>query len=128
LIDLIYSEFSEDILDISQNEERDVNKLGFISKYGKERIAKFLNDNNLQLMVTSHSWITEGVKAYNKERIIIIYSSSNYMDKAGNIAGILNVTKNCNQVVPKLLDSFKTDKKFYKKSATSQLSPIRYRK
>ncbi|MFO0515290.1 MAG: metallophosphoesterase, partial [bacterium] len=63
LIDLLYSEYSEDTTELASNEERDISKLGFITKFGKERLSKFLNDNGLSLLITSHSWVTEGVKA-----------------------------------------------------------------
>ena len=124
IIDLLYSEFSEDVLTVGSFEERDIMKAGFIVKYGKERVSKFLSENSLSLLVTSHSWIPEGVKAYNSEKVLIVYSSTNHMDKAGNIAGMINITKNCNHAIPKLIDTLKSDRKYYKKSI-SQLSPLR---
>lgn len=127
ILDLLYSEFSEDVQLISSNEERDTMKCGFILKYGKDRISKFLADNNLSLLITSHCWIPEGVKAFNNEKIIIVYSSTNHMDKAGNIGGMINITKNCAHAIPKLIDIFKSDKKFYKKTITST-SPLRIKK
>lgn len=128
IIDILYSEYSEDILDVSLNEERDIHKLGYISKFGKERLSKFLNENDLSLIITSHSWITEGVKAYNNDKIVLVYSASNYMDKGANIAGILSITKNCKQIIPKLLDTFKHEKKYYKNSKNIMISPIRFKK
>lgn len=127
MLDLLYSEYSEDVQLISSNEERDTLKSGFILKYGKDRISKFLADNNLSLLITSHTWIPEGVKAYNNEKILITYSSTNHMDKAGNIGGMINITKNCAHAIPKLIDVFKTDRKFYKKTITTS-SPIRIKK
>jgi len=128
IIDILYSEYSEDVQELSLNEERDVSKLGFITKYGKERVSKFLGENGLSLLVCSHSWVPEGVKAYNQDKVVVVYSASNYMDKAANIAGILNVTKNCNQIIPKLLDSFKQDKKYYKNIKNQVISPVRFKK
>lgn len=128
IIDILYSEFSEDISDVSLNEERDISKLGYISKFGKERLSKFLLENDLSLLVTSHSWITEGVKAYNNDKIVLVYSASNYMDKGANIAGMLSITKNCKQIIPKLLDTFKHEKKYYKNSKNMMISPIRFKK
>jgi len=128
IIDLLYSEYSDEITEVSINEERDLLKLGFITKYGRDRVGRFLNDNGLSLLLCSHSWVTEGVKAYNNDRVVIVYSASNYMDKAGNIAGILNISKNCNQVIPKLLDTFKQEKKFYKNNKNQVISPVRFKK
>lgn len=127
LIDLLYSEFTEDTPSIMVNEERDTSKTGNIVKFGKDRVSKFLAENGLALLVTSHCWIPEGVKAYNNDKIILVYSSTNHMDKAGNIAGMLNLTKNCNHAIPKLIDTFKNDKKYYKKNI-NQLSPLKYKK
>lgn len=127
LLDILYSEFCKDVLCVSNNEERDLLKTGLIVKYGKERLNKFLSDNNLSFIITSHSWIPEGVKIYNNEKIINVYSCTNYMDKAGNIAGMLVLTKNCLNAKPKLIDAFKTDKKYYKRNV-SILSPIKLSK
>ena len=128
IIDLLYSEYCEDIQEVSTNEDRDTQKFGYITKFGKDRLAKFLNDNNLSLLLTSHSWVNEGVKAYNNEKIVIIYSCTSYMDKASNIGGILNVTKNCNHIIPKLIDNIKIEKKMFKNIKNSNNSPVRYKK
>lgn len=127
IIDILYSEYSEDIMTIGLNEERDVNKYGFIVKYGKERLEKFLSDNSLSLVIASHSLINEGVRIYNNEKLIIVYSSSNYMDRVGNTGGMLVITKNCNYIFPKLIENYKTEKKYYKKG-NFILSPYRNKK
>ena len=125
LIDLIWSEYSDEINEIAINEERDITKSGFILKYGKERVNKFLQDNKLSMLITSHQWIQEGIKTFNNDKVVIIYSATNYMDKYNNIAGMINITKKPSVVVPKLIDVFKTDKKNYRPS--KNISPIRWK-
>ena len=122
VIDILYSEYSEDIDDIAVNEDRDTNKLGFILKYGKERVSKFLQDNNLMLLVTSHQYIQEGMKPMANDKILVVYSATNYMNKCGNFAGIITINKNSTRIVPKLIDVNKTDKKTWRPS--KNISPI----
>ena len=123
LLDLLWSEYSDDINELAINEERDITKSGFILKYGKERLNKFLSENNLQLLISSHSWIGEGIKSFNNDKLLTVFSATNYMDKYGNIAGMVYVTKNSSQIIPKLIDVFKNDKKNYKPS--KNVSPVR---
>jgi protein phosphatase len=123
LIDLLWSEYSDDITEIAVNEERDTIKSGFILKYGKDRLNKFLQDNKLNILLTAHQWVGEGIKSYNSDKLVIIHSATNYMDKYNNIGGMLNITKNSQYIIPKLIDIFKTEKKNYKPS--KNISPVR---
>ena len=123
IIDLLWSEYSDSVNDLAVNDERDVNKSGFIVKYGKDRLNKFLVENNIALLVTSHMWIAEGVKKFANDKIVVVYSATNYGDKAMNLGGILNINKYSTTIIPKLIDIWKGDKKSYKTS--KNLSPIR---
>lgn len=123
LMDLLWSEYCDEISEVAVNEERDLTKSGFILKYGRDKLNKFLSENKLMLLITSHQWISEGVKSFNNDKILNVFSSTNYADKYNNIAGMLNVTKNPIQIIPKLIDVYKTDKKNY--SSVKNLSPVR---
>lgn len=125
LIDLLWSEYSDEVNELSVNEERDMVKSGFILKFGKDRVNKFLQDNKLSLLVTSHQWIGEGIKSFCNDKLLIVYSATNYMDKYNNIGGMVNITKNSTHIYPKLIDVFKTDKKNYKPS--KNISPVRWK-
>jgi protein phosphatase len=125
ILDLLWSEYSDDINDFTINEERDITKSGFILKYGKDRVNKFLQDNKLSLLITSHQVIGEGIKSFNNDKVLMVYSATNYMDKYNNIAGMVNITKNSTHIIPKLIDVFKSDKKNYKPS--KNISPIRWK-
>lgn len=123
IVDLIWSEYTDTTSELIINDERDMNKSGFIVKYGKDRLNRFLMENNLALLVTSHMWIAEGVKKFANDKIVVVYSATNYCDKAMNLAGLLNINKYSTTIVPKLIDIWKGDKKSYK--YTKNLSPIR---
>lgn len=123
LMDLLWSEYSEDIKEVAINEERDITKSGFILKYGKDKLNKFISDNKISLLITSHQWISEGVRSFNNDKLLTVYSATNYGDKHNNIAGMLNLTKLPIQIIPKLIDVYKTDKKNY--TSTKNLSPIK---
>jgi protein phosphatase len=126
LMDLLWSEYSEEINEVAINDERDITKSGFILKYGKDKLNKFLNDNKLSLLITSHQWISEGVRSFNNDKLLTVFSATNYADKHNNIAGMLNLTKVPIQIIPKLIDVYKTDKKSY--TSAKNLSPIRKNK
>lgn len=123
LLDLLWSEYSDDIPELAINEERDITKSGFILKYGKDRLNKFLSDNKLVLMITAHQWVAEGIKLFNNDKLLTVISSTNYMDKFNNIGGMVYITKNSGQIIPKLIDIFKNEKKNYKPS--KNISPVR---
>ena len=126
VLDLLWSEYSDDIGELAVNEERDITKSGFILKYGKDRLNKFLQENNLSLLITSHQCIIEGIKSFNEDKLLTVFSATNYMDKFNNIAGLVYITKNSSQIIPKLIDVFKNDKKNYK--ASKNISPVRKNK
>ena len=81
IIDLLWSEYSDDIDNIEVNNERDKNKNGFIVKYGKERLNTFLEDNNINLLITAHQFVKEGFTTFNNDRLLTVFSATNYMDK-----------------------------------------------
>jgi protein phosphatase len=123
LLDILWSEYSDDIQELAINEERDLTKSGFILKYGKERLNKFLQENNISLLITSHQCLLEGVKSFNNDKLLTVFSASNYMDKFNNLAGMVYITKNSSQIIPKLIDVYKNERKNYKN--TKNISPVR---
>lgn len=123
ILDLIWSEYSDSVNDLAINDERDINKTGFIVKYGRDRLNRFMMENNVALVVTSHMWIAEGVKKFANDKIVVVYSATNYCDKAMNLGGLLNINKYSTTIVPKLIDIWKGDRKSYRNC--KNLSPIR---
>jgi len=123
---LLWSEYSEDIDEVEINEDRDIKKTGSILKYGKERLNRFIQDNNLMMVISSHQFINEGVKSFSNNKLLVVYSVTNFMDKYNNMGGMISINKNSTQITPKLIDVNKTDKKNYKVSNINKVqSPVR---
>ena len=127
IIDLLWSEYSDNIENIEVNNERDKNKNGFIVKYGKERLNKFLTDNKINLLITAHQFVKEGFTTYNNDRILTVFSATNYMDKYKNIGGMITIAKKrANQrmnIIPKLINLNNERKNMYRNNRSP--SPIR---
>ncbi len=124
VIDLLWSEYSDEINNVGVNEERDMTKQGFILKYGKDRLNKFLQENSLMLLITSHQYIQEGIKSFANDKLLTVYSATNYMDKCNNLAGIITINKNSTHIVPKLIDINRNDKKQNYRPSRN-ISPVR---
>ena len=126
ILDLLYSEYSDDIKDIEPNRDREEGK-GFIVNYGKERLNKFLLDNKINLLITSHKFCKEGVMSFNDDRLLQVFSASNYYDKYNNLGGMIFIgKKNKNKpinIIPRLINSNQNQILTYRKNIPS--SPIK---
>ena len=130
IIDLLWSEYSEDVEKIGVNFERDRYKKGYIVKYGKKQLNKFLEKNGIDLLITAHQFIQEGFIDFNNEKILSLFSSSNYMDKCKNVGAMIMIgKKTANKrinILPKLINSCDEEIECYKKNYSP--SPIKDRK
>jgi diadenosine tetraphosphatase ApaH/serine/threonine PP2A family protein phosphatase len=127
IIDLLWSEYSDNIDNIEVNNERDKNKNGFIVKYGKERLNKFLNENKINLLITAHQYVKEGFTTFNNDRLLTVFSATNYMDKYNNIGGMITIAKKrANKrmnIIPKLINLNNEKKNMYRNNRSP--SPIK---
>ena len=127
IIDLLWSEYSDNIDNIEVNNERDKNKNGFIVKYGKDRLNKFLNDNKINLLITAHQYVKEGFTTFNNDRLLTVFSATNYMDKYNNIGGMITIAKKrANKrmnIIPKLINLNNEKKNMYRNNRSP--SPIK---
>ena len=127
VLDLLYSEFSDEIDDIENNRERDKNSKGFIVKYGKKRLDKFLSDNKINLLITSHKFNKEGVFCSNNDRLLQIFSGANYMDKYNNLGGMVIIAKKTKNkpinIIPRLIKANEKTIEAYRKYIPS--SPVK---
>ena len=127
VLDLLYSEFSDEIDDIENNRERDKNSKGFIVKYGKKRLDKFLSDNKINLLITSHKFNKEGVICANNDRLLQIFSGANYMDKYNNLGGMVIIAKKTKNkpinIIPRLIKANEKTIEAYRKYIPS--SPVK---
>ena len=130
VIDLLWSEYCDDIDNIDANVERDKLKKGFIVKYGKNRLNKFLDENKINLLITSHQFVKGGFTTFNNDRILIVFSATNYMNKCGNVGGMITIAKkNANKrmnIIPKLITFNNTKEDTYRRDRSP--SPIRINK
>ena len=130
IIDLLWSEYSDDIDNIDINIERDKYKKGFIVKYGKERLNKFLDDNKINLLITSHMFVSGGFCTFNNDKLLVVFSATNYMNKMRNVGGMINIAKkNVNKkmnIIPKLITHNPSKEDTYRRNNSP--SPVRISK
>ncbi len=126
VLDLLWSEFSDKINDVEVNNERDKLNKGFIVKFGKDRLNQFMNDNKISLIINSHKFIKEGFKTFNNDKLLTIFSGSNYMDKYGNMGGMIIIgKKNANRpmnIIPRLINGNEKKNESYRKNRSP--SPV----
>ena len=130
VIDLLWSEYSDSVDSIEMNVDRDEKKYGFIVKFGKERLEKFLTDNELTMVINSHQFVQEGVMSFCNDKLLTVYSATNYMDEYKNNGGMLILGKRVMNkpinIMPRLINCFKESKENYRKNG--KVSPLRNRK
>ena len=112
ILDLIYSEYYEDDEEenndlYSINNLRDINKRGFIVTYGKKRLDEFMDKNKINLIIAAHKFVKEGFCTYCDDKLLNLFSCSNYMDKENNVGAMIIIgkkakNKNAN-IMPKLI-------------------------
>ena len=108
ILDLLYSEFDNEEDDLyCINTARDKNKKGFFINYGKKKLDEFTEKNNINLIISSHTFVKEGFCTYCDDKLLNIFSCTNYMDKSNNIGAMIIIgkkakNKNAN-IMPKLI-------------------------
>ena len=126
VLDLLYSEYDDeeeqDETNLYRvNTLRDKKNKGFIVKYGKKRLEQFIERNNINLIIASHKFVKEGFCTYCDDKLLNIFSCTNYMNKGNNIGAMIIIgkkTKNKNaNIMPKLIgiNESKSQKEHYRK-------------
>ena len=109
------------------NLKRDKKKYGFIVKYGKDRLNKVLSDNKLQMLITSTKFMPEGFMSFNDGSLLSVFSATNYMDKCGNVGGMLYIAKKVSNkpmcIIPKLINLYESKKECYRKNKSPSPTP-----
>ena len=130
IIDLLWSEYSDDIDNVDMNIERDKYKKGFIVKYGKNRLNKFMEDNKINLLITSHQFVQGGFCTFNNDKLLVVFSATNYMNEYKNLGGMITIAKkNKNKrmnILPKLITVNQKLEDNYRRNNSP--SPIRINK
>ena len=127
VIDLLWSEYSNEINNVDMNKERDKFKKGFIVKYGKGRLNKFMEDNKIDLLITSHQFVPGGFCTFNDDKLLVVFSATNYMNQCKNIGGMITIPKKNPykrmNIIPKLITFNKSEEDTYRRDNSP--SPIR---
>ena len=127
MIDLLWSEYSNEINNVDMNKERDKFKKGFIVKYGKGRLNKFMEDNKIDLLITSHQLVPGGFCTFNDDKLLVVFSATNYMNQCKNIGGMITIPKKNPykrmNIIPKLITFNKSEEDTYRRDNSP--SPIR---
>ncbi len=84
-------------------------------------------DNKISLIITAHQFVKEGFTTFNNDRLLTVFSATNYMDKYQNIGGMITIAKKrANKrmnIIPKLINLNKETKNMYRNNRSP--SPIR---
>ena len=127
VIDLLWSEYSDEISNVDMNIERDKFKKGFIVKYGKDRLNKFLENNKIDLLIASHMFVPGGFCTFNNDKLLIVFSATNYMNQCKNIGGMITIPKKNAyrrmNILPKLITFNQKKEDTYRRNNSP--SPIR---
>lgn len=106
---LLFSVYEENYLMKKKIKENETNLI-----YDEKILNDFLIKNNLHMIITSTELINEGIKSYNNDKLIMVNSSINYLDKYKNLGGIIVIGKKTNnhpiQINPKLIGLTENDK------------------
>lgn len=71
---------------------RHPSKRGISIGFGPDITAKFLKENNLELMIRSHEMRPEGYDVVHDGKLITIFSAPNYCDQMGNKGAFIRFT------------------------------------
>jgi protein phosphatase len=62
--------------------------------FGSTQVDNFLSQNNLQLIIRGHECVDSGIKIMFENKLVTVFSASNYCEKNLNKSGILIVHEN----------------------------------
>ncbi|OHS98592.1 hypothetical protein TRFO_35027 [Tritrichomonas foetus] len=64
---------------------------GQFFEYGESAVARFLEDNQIKIILRAHQMVDGGIRYHYHNRVVTIFSSSDYVN-SDNIAGFLEIT------------------------------------
>ncbi|EUD69258.1 protein phosphatase [Plasmodium inui San Antonio 1] len=112
--DLLWSDPTDNdsILGTIPNDIRDPDGTGHIVKYGPDRVHKFLEDNDLQLIIRAHECVMDGFERFAGGKLITLFSATNYCNSHKNAGALLFIRRDLT-VIPKLIYPAKDEVRFF---------------
>lgn len=104
VMDILWSDPTEndEELGIQPNPLRDSKSFGNIVKYGPDVVEKFLEQNNLSMIIRAHECVPDGFERFSGGNLITIFSATDYCRRHKN-AGAMLLIKNNFEIVPHLI-------------------------
>lgn len=112
--DLLWSDPTDNdsILGTVPNDIRDPDGTGHIVKFGPDRVHKFLEDNDLQLIIRAHECVMDGFERFAGGKLITLFSATNYCNSHKNAGALLFIRRDMT-VIPKLIYPAKDEVRFF---------------
>lgn len=112
--DLLWSDPTDNdsILGTIPNDIRDPDGTGHIVKFGPDRVHKFLEDNDLQLIIRAHECVMDGFERFAGGKLITLFSATNYCNSHKNAGALLFIRRDLT-VIPKLIYPAKDEVRFF---------------
>ncbi|CAD2100999.1 protein phosphatase containing kelch-like domains, putative [Plasmodium vinckei lentum] len=112
--DLLWSDPTDNdsVLGTIPNDIRDPDGTGHIVKYGPDRVHKFLEDNDLQLIIRAHECVMDGFERFAGGKLITLFSATNYCNSHKNAGALLFIRRDLT-VIPKLIYPAKDEVRFF---------------
>lgn len=101
LCDILWSDPSEDnILDWQESDR------GVSFSFSKDVVNRFLEENDLDLIVRAHQVVDEGYEFFADRKLVTIFSAPNYCNEFDNFGSFMKVDENlkCSFVVMKQIN------------------------
>ncbi|KAL4431923.1 hypothetical protein ABPG74_012735 [Tetrahymena malaccensis] len=102
-LELLWSDpvINENQQENTDNVEHDIFQLKNVTRFGSQRISKFMQENNISLIIRSHEPVYSGIQIQNNN-VITLFSNTNYCNKYQNQGAILSIMKQL-QMQPKVI-------------------------
>jgi len=104
VMDILWSDptDNDDEMGIQPNLQRDSNNCGNIVKFGPDIVKKFLQQNNLNMIMRAHECVLDGFERFAGGSLITIFSATDYCRRHNN-AGAMLIVKNNFEIIPHLI-------------------------
>jgi len=104
VMDILWSDptDNDDEMGIQPNLMRDSNNYGNIVKYGPDVVKKFLQQNNLNMIIRAHECVLDGFERFASGNLITLFSATDYCRRHNN-AGAMLIIKSNFEIIPHLI-------------------------